>query len=454
MKHCWRVALLALACVLGGACGKVTWQRAAAQGQRGAAPEEIALDYFLYGEATRTLGHYNTVDLSGEYSTCQLPEEFGTPKTYHSGFNVIVTVDAAVGLHRVNPDTCAQVGPTIDLLMMPLPPYPSGLPILGVDWITEVWEGEHNYGNLFVAYIMDNEECRREDCHALFLADLITGEQESWVRNYPWEPSWCSAIDELWCTTLTLDFNFVYKIPPIAGEPSWVQVAAMGESVGFDQYGVFNALKNQASSAVSMPVTLFRLTLGSWMEVYTIDGMPVDKYLLLGFNRFLNGECAHDCAGKECGENNGCRNPCSTESCGEAYCDKFVCVGECTPDCEGKTCYEDDGCGGKCDVPCYDTAPCWQATTADACAAVTGASCEWCPVYLDYGQCLGAGQCEEVAAVCGEGNEGFCCLDGDLDHFVWCSAAWFKGMMICPPGTACNSAPSELSDGLTCNYAL
>lgn len=50
--------------------------------------------------------------------------------------------------------------------------------------------------------------------------------------------------------------------------------------------------------------------------------------------------CQPQCAGKRCGEGDGCGGTCQPGS------------GCCTPSCSGKSCGESDGCGGKCDGPC------------------------------------------------------------------------------------------------------
>eukprot|EP01105_Mastigella_eilhardi_P028858 TRINITY_DN9824_c0_g1_i3.p1 TRINITY_DN9824_c0_g1~~TRINITY_DN9824_c0_g1_i3.p1 ORF type:complete len:483 (-),score=116.84 TRINITY_DN9824_c0_g1_i3:39-1487(-) len=476
----WRVALVLVACGAACALGQIQVRpgggRGAAQAQGGA----LDLDYYVFAETSRLLWHIHTIDGAGEANKCQLPASYGTPKTVVTGFGVVVTVDAALGLHRINPITCEQVGPTIAL------PAP-------VDFITEVWEGTYNYGSLFVAYILPY------GTHVLHRVDIADGMDEANLRNLPSEDLVCSASDVLWCTTLESGSNYVYTIPPAGGVPTLIS-ESIGESLGFDEYGNLNELVNQEVEPDTTPITIYRLNPsdGMWDEVYTIIGLPIDTYTLLGFDRNVISACVPNCAGKSCGENSGCNTPCDVESCTgvDAYCDAFVCVTSvqpCTPDCVGKGCGADDGCSGTCDADetctqypnsfcngvacdcapscvgqcggdngcggvcpdCGETDVCWTASTADACAAL---ACEWCTLWEDggqsYGQCLGGGECAEVHALCGSGAEGFGCIYGDVDHFVWCTADWFKGMMQCPPGTACDAAPYVLSGNFTCSYVL
>eukprot|EP01105_Mastigella_eilhardi_P028857 TRINITY_DN9824_c0_g1_i2.p1 TRINITY_DN9824_c0_g1~~TRINITY_DN9824_c0_g1_i2.p1 ORF type:complete len:456 (-),score=76.83 TRINITY_DN9824_c0_g1_i2:39-1406(-) len=335
--------------------------------------------------------------------------------------------------------------------------------------------------------------------HVLHRVDIADGMDEANLRNLPSEDLVCSASDVLWCTTLESGSNYVYTIPPAGGVPTLIS-ESIGESLGFDEYGNLNELVNQEVEPDTTPITIYRLNPsdGMWDEVYTIIGLPIDTYTLLGFDRNVISACVPNCAGKSCGENSGCNTPCDVESCTgvDAYCDAFVCVTSvqpCTPDCVGKGCGADDGCSGTCDADetctqypnsfcngvacdcapscvgqcggdngcggvcpdCGETDVCWTASTADACAAL---ACEWCTLWEDggqsYGQCLGGGECAEVHALCGSGAEGFGCIYGDVDHFVWCTADWFKGMMQCPPGTACDAAPYVLSGNFTCSYVL
>ena len=58
------------------------------------------------------------------------------------------------------------------------------------------------------------------------------------------------------------------------------------------------------------------------------------------------GTCC-SCAGKICGQDNGCGTPCTVQTCGtNQTCSSGSCI--CVPNCSGKYCGS-DGCGGVCD---------------------------------------------------------------------------------------------------------
>ena len=62
--------------------------------------------------------------------------------------------------------------------------------------------------------------------------------------------------------------------------------------------------------------------------------------------------CEPDCAGKFCGDDDGCDGICLACPGENEICANGECV--CIADCDGKLCGEDDGCGSLCDGSCTD----------------------------------------------------------------------------------------------------
>jgi len=178
--------------------------------------------------------------------------------------------------------------------------------------------------------------------------------------------------------------------------------------------------------------------------------------------------CAPTCAGKNCGEADGCGGLCqgtcpdAFETCvaGACVCPNVSCGGiccgpdqacnlgecvDCVPDCDSAVCGDADGCGGLCQGPCPgDHATCVEGicsctefecggdccapgdechagacctpTTCGALGADCGSPSNGCGDTLDcgdcgvWGSCDDGNQCDCDHLACG----GDCCADGDL----------------------------------------
>src|SRR5204863_345049 len=107
-------------------------------------------------------------------------------------------------------------------------------------------------------------------------------------------------------------------------------------------------------------------------------------------------ECAASCAGKTCGDDNGCGGTCH-DCPGEGICDIDTATC-CTPDCSGKSCGDADGCGGRRDVEACgctagDTQACFPgprgAEGVGACQLGTQ-TCVSVDEFSSWGDCVGA----------------------------------------------------------------
>ena len=198
--------------------------------------------------------------------------------------------------------------------------------------------------------------------------------------------------------------------------------------------------------------------------------------------------CVPDCAGKLCGDDDGCGGTCPDSPCaapGEV-CYLGAC---CAPDCDGKACGAQDSCGGVCDGPCpggvdcVDGVCCETDCAGKACGAPDGCggscplgsctgdwescvdgSCEC--IYLDCeGACCGGGEycldgvcavcdpltCADLAWECGDldtecGFVSFCglcpaleaCVDGEcFCEFETCAAGCCDAGEVCEAGACC-----------------
>ena len=98
--------------------------------------------------------------------------------------------------------------------------------------------------------------------------------------------------------------------------------------------------------------------------------------------------CVPNCTGKGCGDPDGCGATCTACPSGKS-CQAGVCVGGgCTPNCATKSCGDPDGCGGRCATPqgcngwqcdnfrcCVAEAGCNGANQGAPCCGVYGRTC-------------------------------------------------------------------------------
>lgn len=131
--------------------------------------------------------------------------------------------------------------------------------------------------------------------------------------------------------------------------------------------------------------------------------------------------CAPDCAGKACGDDDGCGGQCDVQcpeggqyDCRPDNVGDFVC--QCVGSCTGKACGADDGCGNECNGSC--------AMSGDACTQISAG---------DY-ECQCNPQCPNPAGQqCGSPNTcntGYCDIEDCADSGETCNSTG-SGMYAC-----------------------